>query len=58
MIQKPVPKFESEQEEAEWWDEHHDETAEWMEQAISTGQTTTLSEVVEHNRQTGAVPGC
>jgi hypothetical protein len=51
MIQKSIPKFKSEQEEAQWWDEHRDETAEWMEQAVAAGQTTTLSEVLERNRQ-------
>ncbi|MBZ5618400.1 MAG: BrnA antitoxin family protein [Acidobacteriia bacterium] len=57
MIQKPIPKFQSEQEEARWWDEHRDETAEWMEQAVAAGQTTTLSEVLERNRQgAGSTP--
>ena len=51
MIQKPIPTFQSEQEEAQWWDEHREETAEWMEQAVAAGQTTTLAEVIERNRQ-------
>ena len=57
MIQKPIPQFQSEQEEAQWWDEHRGETAEWMEQAVAAGQTTTLSEVLERNRQgAGSTP--
>lgn len=53
MIRKPIPKFKSDQEEAQWWDEHRDETAEWMEEAVAAGQTTTLKEILERNRQQG-----
>jgi predicted DNA binding CopG/RHH family protein len=54
MIRKPeIPKFNSEAEEADWWDQHRDETAQWMEEAAAKGQTTTLSEVL---KRTGAGP--
>jgi predicted DNA binding CopG/RHH family protein len=57
MIRKPIPKFKSEKEEAQWWDEHRDETAQWMEQAIASGDTTTLSDVLQHTRQrAGSTP--
>ncbi len=52
MIQKQnIPKFTSEAEEAGWWDQHREETAQWMEEAAATGQTTTLSDVVQRARQ-------
>jgi len=54
MIRKPIPKFKSEQEEAQWWDEHREETAEWMEEAVAAGEATTLNEILERNRQQGA----
>ena len=58
MIQKPnIPKFESEAAEAEWWDEHRDETAQWMEEATNRGQTTTLTDVLQRaNERAGATP--
>ena len=46
-----VPKFESEAEEAEWWDQHREETAQWMEEAVAAGETTTLSDVLERARE-------
>ena len=58
MIRKNnIPKFKSEAEEAQWWDQHREETAQWMEDAITTGQTTTLSDVFQRARQgTGPTP--
>ncbi|MGO9268686.1 MAG: hypothetical protein ACLQOO_00235 [Terriglobia bacterium] len=46
-----IPKFQSESEEAEWWDQHHEETAQWMEEAVATGETTTLSAVLDRARE-------
>jgi hypothetical protein len=41
MIQKPeIPKFNPEAEEADWWDQDPEETAQWMEEASARGQTT------------------
>lgn len=52
MIRKPeIPKFSSEAEEAEWWDQHQEETAQWMKEAIINGQTTTLAEVLQRAEQ-------
>lgn len=52
MIRKPdIPKFSSEAEEAEWWDQHQEETAKWMKDAIVNSQTTTLDEVLTRAKQ-------
>ena len=59
MIRKDsIPKCSSEAEEAQWWDDHREETAEWMEQAVSAGQTSTLSEILgrARTRAAGARP--
>ena len=57
MIRKPIPKFNSEKEEAQWWDEHREQTAEWMEEAVARGETTTLTELLGRRKQrTGATP--
>jgi len=57
MIRKAIPKFESEEEEARWWDQHREETAQWMEEAVDRGETTTLSELLEGRRQrAGSTP--
>jgi predicted DNA binding CopG/RHH family protein len=46
-----IPKFQYEAEEAQWWDQHREETAQWMEEAAAAGQTTTLANVLERARQ-------
>lgn len=46
-----IPKFKSEAEEAEWWDEHREETARWMEEAVAAGETTTLSDLRQRARE-------
>jgi predicted DNA binding CopG/RHH family protein len=51
MIEKKLPQFQSETEEAEWWDEHGEETAKWMEEAAAAGETTTLSAVLKRARE-------
>lgn len=58
MIQKrKIPKFASEAEEALWWDQNREETAQWMAEAEATGQTTTLSNVLQRAReQVGTTP--
>ena len=49
MIQKPeIPHFNSEAEKATWWDQHREQTAQWMEDAIAAGQATTLSAVLQN----------
>jgi predicted DNA binding CopG/RHH family protein len=57
MSEKPtVPKFDSEAEEAEWWDQHRDETAQWVEEAVAAGKTTTLSAILNRARQDSGRP--
>ena len=57
MIRKPIPTFKSEKEEAQWWDEHRDETAEWIEEAVAAGQNATLADILERGRQrAGSTP--
>jgi predicted DNA binding CopG/RHH family protein len=51
MIQKPIPKFSSEQEEANWWDQHSDEHDERTLEAIRAGETTTLDAVLQRARE-------
>src|SRR5207302_2868279 len=56
-IRKPIPTFKSEKEEAQWWDEHRDETAEWIEEAVAAGQNATLTDILERGRQrAGSTP--
>lgn len=51
MIEKvDIPKFESEAEEAEWWDRHREETARRLEEAVASGKTTTLPAVLKRAR--------
>ncbi|HXB70815.1 MAG TPA: hypothetical protein VNY05_21455 [Candidatus Acidoferrales bacterium] len=58
MIQKPnIPKFESEAAESQWWDEHREETEQWMEEAADRGQTTILSDVLQRaSERAGVTP--
>src|ERR1022692_2836575 len=51
MIRKPIPTFSTEEEEANWWDQHSDEHDEWMLDAIRAGETTTLEAVLERARE-------
>ena len=53
MQKRKVPKFTSEADEAAWWYVHRQETAQWMEEAAATGQTTTLAKVLKRARQRG-----
>ena len=56
MIQKlDIPQFESEAEEAEWWDQHREETAKWLEEAVASGETTNLSAVLRRARERSRV---
>jgi hypothetical protein len=49
MITENIPKFDSEEEEAKWWYDHREETAEWMADALANGQMTTLAKVLERH---------
>jgi hypothetical protein len=57
MSEKPtVPKFDSEAEEADWWDQHREETAQWVEEAVVAGKATTLSAILNRARKDSARP--
>ena len=56
MRKNEIPEFQSEAEEAAWWDAHRDETAAWMREATERRQTTTLADVLLKARA-GEVPG-
>ncbi len=57
MSDKPeIPTFQSEAEEAQWWFDHREETAQWMEQAVAEGRTTSLGSVVERRLRGGSTP--
>ena len=57
MNDKPeIPRFQSESEEAQWWFDHREETARWMENAAAEGRTTSLASVLERRRQGGSTP--
>jgi len=53
---RKVPQFESEAEEAQWWFDHREETAQWMEQAAAEGSTTSLASILEKRQQGGPTP--
>ena len=50
MIPKKIPKFKSEAEEAKWWYDNRAVTAKWTSDAIRTGRTTTLAEILKKAR--------
>ena len=50
MRKNEIPEFQSEAEEAAWWDAHRDETAAWMREAVERRQTTTLAEILSKAR--------
>ena len=51
-----VPRFGSEAEEAQWWFDHRDETAGFMESAVAEGRTLSLEKVLAHERNGGSTP--
>lgn len=57
MKGKPVvPQFKSEAEEAQWWFDHRDETAEWIQRAADEGRTTNLAAIRRKRRESGSTP--
>ncbi len=51
-----VPRFGSEAEEAQWWFDHRDETADLMENAVEEGRTSSLDMVLANKRNGGSTP--
>ena len=56
MIEQRIPKFESEEEEAQWWFDHREETSQWMEDALRDRTTLKLADVLKKRAGTGATP--
>jgi predicted DNA binding CopG/RHH family protein len=56
MKEQRIPKFQSEAEEARWWFEHREETAQWMEDAVREGSTLSLADVLKKRAGPGATP--
>jgi predicted DNA binding CopG/RHH family protein len=54
--QLEVPRFGSEAEEADWWFDHRDETADLMENAVAEGRTSSLDMVLANKRNGGSTP--
>src|SRR5712675_1366969 len=46
-----MPKFKSEEEEANWWFDNREEHSKVMAEAIAKGETTTLAEILERRRK-------
>jgi predicted DNA binding CopG/RHH family protein len=52
-----MPKFKSEEEEANWWYDNREEHSKLMLKAIANGERTTLAEILERRRKKlGATP--
>lgn len=57
MSDKPeIPRFQSEAEEAQWWFDHREDTAAWLEKAVAEGRTTSLAKIIGKRRQIGSTP--
>ena len=54
--QPGIPKFGSEAEEAQWWFDHREDTAGWMEEAAAEGSTTNLAGILRKRSQGGPTP--
>jgi len=52
-----IPQFETEAEEAQWWFDHREDTADWMERAAAEGRTTSLAEIRRGRSETVAASG-
>jgi len=46
-----MPKFRSEEEEANWWYDNREEHSKVMAEAIAKGETTTLADILERRRK-------
>jgi hypothetical protein len=54
MTRIQVPKFNSEEEEANWWYDNREEHARIMAEAFERGETTTLAKLLERRtKETG-----
>jgi hypothetical protein len=54
--ERQIPSFETEAEEAQWWFDHREQTADWLEKAAAEGRTTNLAQLREGRRTRGITP--
>ena len=54
ILKNEIPEFQSEAEEADWWDSHRELTDSWLREALVNRQTTTLPAVLAKARQATA----
>ena len=50
ILKNEIPEFQSEAEEADWWDSHRELTDSWLREALVNRQTTTLPAVLAKAR--------
>lgn len=51
-----IPSFETEDEEAKWWFDHREQTADWLEKAAAEGRTKKLAQIRTDRRTRGVTP--
>lgn len=51
-----IPSFETEEEEAKWWFDHREQTADWLEKAAAEGRTKNLAQIRAERRTRGVTP--
>lgn len=54
--QAGIPSFATEAEEAQWWFDNRERTAEWSEEAAAEGRTTNLEQIRERRGMQGPTP--
>jgi len=54
--ERQIPVFETKEQEAQWWFDHREETAGWLETAAAEGATTNLAQLREKRRAGGITP--
>ena len=51
-----IPSFETEDEEAKWWFDHREQTADWLEKVAAEGRTKNLAQIRAGGRTRGVTP--
>lgn len=54
--EREIPSFATEEDEAQWWFDNRDRTAEWLQESAIQGQTTSLAAIRERRRGQGPTP--
>jgi hypothetical protein len=53
---RKIPAFQTEADGPQWWFDHRDDTAAWIEKAAAEGQITTLEQIRSQRRPGGITP--